>query len=403
MSDAPEVLPAAGRASERSARPKRHRGDGEIFQVGTIWYCRYSVKGKRHKESAKSHRRMDAVRLLNRRRAEISGGTFAPDAERVTFEYLVGLVKSDYTRKHRRSLDRLERAVVHLAAEFAGARAVDIDPARLDAYWDKRRSEKRNDKPTADATISYELAALKRGFRLAVGLGKLHRVPKFPEIRISNARMGLVSEAEFAAIMEQLHNRAYVAPLTFAYLTAWRLASEVLTLQWRNVDLVAGVVKLDANTVTKNAEARTLPTRAMPEIHALLVSQREFVSALERDNNIVCPLVFPRLNGAPIKSLRGAWDAAAERAGLKGKLLHDLRRSAATRFTAAGVSRGVAMAIGGWKTEEVFRRYNITETSDIVAGLEKVAEHRAAASKARVSHAIRPRSGPKAERMARKA
>ena len=145
MSDATEQ-PVATAAQPVATRPKRHRGDGEIFQVGRVWYCRYSVKGKRHKESAKSTRRMDAVRLLNRRRAELAGGTFAPDAERATFEYLAGLVRADYTRQHRRSADRLERAFVHLAAEFAGARAVDIDAARLLAYWDKRHAEKRKDK-----------------------------------------------------------------------------------------------------------------------------------------------------------------------------------------------------------------------------------------------------------------
>jgi hypothetical protein len=44
------------------------------------------------------------------------------------------------------------------------------------------------------------------------------------------------------------------------------------------VDLDAGVVKLDPNTVTKNNEGRTLPTRALPEIHDLLVAQRAFVT-----------------------------------------------------------------------------------------------------------------------------
>jgi integrase len=127
----------------------------------------------------------------------------------------------------------------------------------------------------------------------------------------------------------------------------------------------------------------------------MLVAQRATVSKVEHQAGIVCPLVFPRLNGGAIKSLRGAWNAAAERSGLDASLIHDLRRSAAKRYSAAGVSRATAMALAGWKTEEIFNRYNIVSPDDLEAGLAKVAKHRGSASAAkRVSHAIRPRSGP---------
>jgi integrase len=34
-------------------------------------------------------------------------------------------------------------------------------------------------------------------------------------------------------------------PATFAYLTGWRVPSEVLTLTWKQVDFRAGVVRLE--------------------------------------------------------------------------------------------------------------------------------------------------------------
>lgn len=162
-----------------------------------------------------------------------------------------------------------------------------------------------------------ELAALRRDFNLAVGSALLNHAPAFPKIRVQNARQGSLSEAEFNSIMAEMGNPSYIAPRKFAFLTGWWLGSEVLTLKWSNVDLAAGVVKLAPNTVTKNDEGRTLPTRALPEIHALLAAQRASVSELERTHEVICSLVFPRLHGAPIRSLRGAWNTAAERAGLK--------------------------------------------------------------------------------------
>lgn len=147
--------------------------------------------------------------------------------------------------------------------------------------------------------------------------------------------------------------------------------------------------------MTKNDEGRTLPTRALPEIHALLVAQRVAVTKIEHDQDIVCPLVFPRLNGNQIESLRGYWNEAAKRAGPNASLIHDLRRDAARRYTAADVSRATAMALAGRKTEAIFNRYNIVGGNDLEAGLAKVAEHRVATPEGkRVSHSIRPRSGP---------
>jgi len=39
--------------------------------------------------------------------------------------------------------------------------------------------------------------------------------------------------------------------VTFAYITGWRVPSEVLPLEWRQVDLDAGTVQLDSGQ-TKN-------------------------------------------------------------------------------------------------------------------------------------------------------
>jgi len=43
----------------------------------------------------------------------------------------------------------------------------------------------------------------------------------------------------------------------FAYITGWRIPSEVLKVHWRNVDFEARVVRLDPHT-TKSDEGRTL-------------------------------------------------------------------------------------------------------------------------------------------------
>lgn len=113
----------------------------------------------------------------------------------------------------------------------------------------------RLDAGAAPATINRELAALKRMFSLAVKGEQLQRMPYIEMLRENNARRGFFERAAFESV--RAHLPPYAQPAaTFAYLTGWRLKSEILPLQWRQVDFKAGIVRLDVGT-TKNNDGRT--------------------------------------------------------------------------------------------------------------------------------------------------
>jgi integrase len=62
---------------------------------------------------------------------------------------------------------------------------------------------------------------------------------------------------EFLAV--QRHLPSAIRPvIEFAYITGWRIPSEVLPPEWRQVDFAAGEVRLDPGS-TKNGEARVFP------------------------------------------------------------------------------------------------------------------------------------------------
>lgn len=346
---------------------QRARGLGRIYRRGEVWWIQYGYRGQDRRESTHSTVHADAVKLLNRRRAEIGAGRLiGPDAERVTFADLAAGLVNDYRVNGRRSLRRAQNSLDHLRAFFgADARALDITTERADAYIVQRQSE-----GAASATIQNELAALKRMLTLAVDRRQLPARPKIPRLQISNARQGFFEAPELAALLAELPD-AVRPVIEFAQLTGWRIPSEVLPLTWRQVDFHAGVVRLEPGT-TKNREGRTFPFAALPALETVLRRQRDYTSAIERRLGQVVPWIFHR-EGRPIRVFRDAWVQACTRAGCVGMIPHDLRRTAVRNLERAGVPRSVAMKLTGHKTESVYNRYAIVAEQDLREGVAKLA------------------------------
>jgi integrase len=150
-----------------------------------------------------------------------------------------------------------------------------------------------------------------------------------------------------------------------AYITGWRVASEIVTRTWAHVDFKAGWIRLEPGE-TKNRAGRMFPLTS--DLRAVLESQRERTDALERSAGRIVPWVFWRVrgpgvreDGIPVRSFRKAWKTACARAGVPGRIPHDFRRTAVRNLERAGVPRSSAMAMVGHKTETIYRRYAITD------------------------------------------
>ena len=344
---------------------KRTRGSGSLLKRGRFWWIRYSVDGRRCDESSRSEKKTDAVKLLRQRLTEVDEGRYqGPQATRLTFEDLAGMVTDHYDG--RRSAKRLGGALGHLHQHFGHYRAKAITADKLTWYLKVRRTE-----GAADGTIKFELAILRKAMNLALRADKLQRVVPFPTIKLENARTGFFEPDEFDALKASLaeHHKGWAE---FAYLTGWRLDSEVLPLQWPQVDFRAGVVRLEPGT-TKSGKGREFPFDIWPELGEVLKHQRVHTDEVERAGGQIVPWVFHN-DGKPVKDIRWAWKAACKDTGLVGKIPHDFRRTAVRRLERAGVSRSVAMKLVGHETEAMYSRYAIVAEADLKEGVAKLAQ-----------------------------
>jgi integrase len=93
-------------------------------------------------------------------------------------------------------------------------------------------------------------------FNVALHAERIVRKPYVPTLTEENVRQGFFEQPEFDAVLARLPDWLR-PPITFAYLTGWRLMSEILPLTWRQVDLEAGTVRLEVGS-TKSGAGRVI-------------------------------------------------------------------------------------------------------------------------------------------------
>ena len=332
-------------------RRKSKQADGSYKELPT-WWIKYRQHGRAMRESTGTTKETVARRILRAREGDVEHGIpITPKMGRITFNEAAADLLTDYRINSKKSLNHVKRRIeLALEPAFRGKRLIGVTTDAVRAYVARRQAD-----GAANATINRELAALKRMFTLAIQAGKLHSKPHIPMLREDNVRRGFFEPEQFAAVRDRLPE-ALQPLVTFAYLTGWRLRSEVLPLEWRQVDWDGRVVRLEPGT-TKNRDGRSFPFTAALE--AVLKAQWVEHQRLRKAGRLVS-LVFHR-DGEPIKNFRRAWLSACKAAGVPGRIVHDFRRTAVRNLERAAVPRSAAMTMVGHKTESIYRRYAIVD------------------------------------------
>ncbi|PYN71316.1 MAG: site-specific integrase [Candidatus Rokuibacteriota bacterium] len=356
----------------RGARARR--GTGMLYQQrrrdGTIaptWWTKLYINGRPIRESTGTTDREAAEGVLRDRLARVSQGLPVVRLQDVRFDELAEDLKTHYTTTGSRDPKEAEKRLKPLRRFFAGWRAAQIDGAAFDRYVARRQVT-----GTANGTINRERSVLLKMLRLALERGKLARLPVIRGLKEAAPRSGFFEAEQYAAVRRHLPADLQAA-CDIAYTFGWRMQSEVLALERRHVDLASGRLTLRAGE-TKNDEGREV--FLTPPLKVALAAQLERVDGLQRQLSRVIPFVFPHLagrhQGQRRRDFRKAWLTACKRAGVAGRLRHDLRRTAVRNLVRASVPERVAMELTGHKTRSVFDRYDIVSDADKKAASERL-------------------------------
>jgi integrase len=361
---------------------KRERGTGGLIKISgcRYWYAQiYDKNGKQRRVSTKTTVKQEAQGFLrNLLTDKDRGQQFIGDLRKIRYADLRSALLQNYTEKGNKSL----QVTADGAETIWGLKALDnffeyeapsdnpkslgkpgMPITRITTDAAREFAKKRGEEGAANGTINGSLALLRRMLSIAHEDGKIQIKPKIRMLKAGAPRKGFLPRDQFETLLSHLPTN--LKPLvTLLYYCGVRLG-EATQIQWSQVNLKEALIRLEGEQ-TKNSEPRTVP---LPDVLVVMLDK------LEREDP-----VFDDTN------LRKEWHKACVAAGLgkltkvegkpdpryNGLIIHDLRRSAIKNLMKAGVNEKVAMSISGHKTRDVFDRYHIVDTEDVVVAMKRV-------------------------------
>ena len=256
----------------------------------------------------------------------------------------------------KRSVADDERALKRLRAWFGDATPVtEITAQRIADYSRERAGQiSRLGRTVSPATRNRELACLRHLLRLAAEWGHTEKAPRIRMAKEPEHRVRWLEPNEETALLvacDESRNTYLVDVVRVALETGMRLR-EITELQWPQVDLTRGVIRLEH---TKSGRRREVPMRQ--DVYAIFAAMAE-----------------PRQGRVwPDRRIRTAFENAVDRAGLKEFRFHDLRHHFASWFMMRGGDLLALQKILGHRTLAMTQKYAHLSPDYLRSAMERTA------------------------------
>ncbi len=281
-----------------------------IYKRGNTYWLRYaSLDGRIIRESSGSTKFRDAEDLLLKRKQELREGK-EPETK-VIKNYLFKELAGEYLKwsERQRSFRSKKGFILQLVNAFGQLPLRMFNTKLLEQYQTERIS--KGNKP---ATVNRLIATIKHMFTKAsewdmvsgVVLKRIRRVKLLEE---NNRRLRYLSIDEIKKLISSCES--HLKPIVITALNTGMRKGEILSLQWKNVDLKNGFILLEK---TKSGDRREIPMND---------TLRQTLQKLNRRLDVSYVFFDPH-TCKPYKDVKRSFGTACKRAGITDFKFHDM-------------------------------------------------------------------------------
>ena len=326
-----------------------------IYQRARAWYIDYSFNGRRFRKKIGPSQQQAEIALREIGLKIAKGDT--DDLEKLNYVLFDSLCKEylfySKANKAPQSYRRDQISIKNLLGVYTGKLITEVTAHELEMYKNRRRDVVK------PATVNRELSCVKHMFVKAVDWDYLKENP-LKSVKLFKeppGRIRYLTEEEIKKLIDCC--AYYIKPIVETALNTGMRKGEILNLKWSNVDTTNKVITI---TNSKNNESRGVPIN-----DALLATLMKLENGTPKDSP-----VFRWENGMPIKSIKGGFNNAVNRAGISDFRFHDLRHTFASHLVMNGVDIRTVQQLLGHKTIAMTMRYSHISNEFMKAAVDKL-------------------------------
>jgi len=318
-----------------------------IFLKNGCWFVDFRHNGIRLRRKVGPSRKQ-ADLALKKIQVEIAENKYfdIKKENKTLFPVMADEYIEKYSKPNKRSYKHdIYNLNAHLLPAFKNYKLDRITPRMIEDYKIERTAN-----GISPSKVNRELALLKHIYTKAIEWGKAtdNPVKRVKMFRENNQRVRFLEKEEIKKLMDSCEN--FLKPIiAIAFNTGMR-QGEIINLRWADIDLIRGVI-LVRNP--KNGQPRYIPMNSFVKyIFEKLNSVRD---------NLDNPYIFYYNGEKPLTRfglIRGAFNRAVEKAGIKDFHFHDLRHTFASHLIMSGADIMTVKELLGHKTLLMTLRYS---------------------------------------------
>lgn len=324
---------------------------------GNTWHASFTTPGgKRIRQSSKTSDKAKAQEFLDRLKAEY--WRVQQVGDKPTMSWREAVVR--YMRESANKSKKDDISLFRILDEYLS----EISLHQIDNHIIQKIINGRSKDNVSNATINKSLEKVRAILNLAKDDWKvLCDPPKIRLLPVAKKRVRWLTQSEALRLLKELPSHlAFMAE--FSLETGLR-KTNVIELEWSQIDLGRRVLTIEVDQVLKSTSAFSIPLsdKAVEIINAQFGKNRKYVFTY---------------NGNPVTEVNTkAWAKALKRAGITNFRWHDLRHTWATWHVQKGTPLHILQELGNWNSFEMVKRYahfSVEHLSEFVTNGTKLAQ-----------------------------